>query len=218
MLDKQKRIDELKSEIKELKILVNRYNAKEKAVKIVLNGGYGCFGNVYFRWYDKTIVEGITATGQVAIKYITNKLNDFINNYAGLDELTDHIPSSDTDSTIGSTILTTDIGKITIEDLYNRYTNESLEMKSAIEAKKDSIRKLTKNIKSASFDGSNIVFNDINYIMKHKVNKRMYKIKSGEKSVVVTEDHSVIVIRNDEMISVKPKDILKSDKLIKIVE
>ena len=52
--------------------------------------------------------------------------------------------------------------------------------------------------------------------MKHSVKKRMYKIKCNGKEVIITEDHSIMVNRNGKLISVKPKDILKTDMLITI--
>jgi len=51
--------------------------------------------------------------------------------------------------------------------------------------------------------------------MAHKVKKRMYKIKHENNEVVVTEDHSVIIKRDNKYIDVKPKNIIKGDKIIK---
>ena len=90
-------IYKLKKEISELEDDVERLSAMEQAVKIVLNGGYGAIGSPAFRWYDETIAEGITSTGQVAIRYITKKLNEFINLHSGTEGI-DYICSSDTDS------------------------------------------------------------------------------------------------------------------------
>jgi hypothetical protein len=58
----------------------------------------------------------------------------------------------------------------------------------------------------------------IKNIMKHKVKKRMFKIKWKGKSLVITEDHSIIVERSNNIIDVSPKDILKTDRLIKIIK
>ena len=112
-----------------------------------------------------------------------------------------------------NTILKTSIGDISIGDLYDQYTDETLELKT----NKDSVRTLTKLIKSASFDGDKVVYNDIKYIMKHKVKKRMFRIKSKDNYVDVTEDHSVIINRNDKVMSIKPIDIIKGDKIIEII-
>ena len=112
-----------------------------------------------------------------------------------------------------NTILKTSIGDISIGDLYDQYTDETLELKT----NKDSVRTLTKLIKSASFDGDKVVYNDIKYIMKHKVKKRMFRIKSKDNYVDVTEDHSVIINRNGKVMSIKPIDIIKGDKIIEII-
>lgn len=90
-------IDILKKEISQLKEEVDRLSAQEQAVKIVLNGGYGATGNVNFRYFDPTIAEGITATGQVAIRYITKKVNEHLNKEIGTVGV-DYVVSSDTDS------------------------------------------------------------------------------------------------------------------------
>ena len=62
----------------------------------------------------------------------------------------------------------------------------------------------------------NCKFGGINYIMRHKVTKPKFTItsKSGKK-VEVTGDHSCIVVRNGELISIKAKDInIDTDKLV----
>lgn len=58
----------------------------------------------------------------------------------------------------------------------------------------------------------------INYIYKHKTKKHIFRIKSKSgKEVVVTEDHSIEVMRGDKILSVKPKDInINTDKIITI--
>ena len=114
---------------------------------------------------------------------------------------------------VSNTVLNTSIGDISIGDLYDQYTDETLELKT----NKDSVRTLTKLIKSASFDGDKVVYNDIKYIMKHKVKKRMFRIKSKDNYVDVTEDHSVIINRNGKVMSIKPIDIIKGDKIIEII-
>ena len=124
--------------------------------------------------------------------------------------------ASDTDSIFGSTNLNTSIGNITIGDLYDIYTNENTEL---CQHKKDSVRKLIQPIKSASYDNdtNSLVYNDIKYIMKHNVKKRMFRIKSKDNYVDVTEDHSVIINRNGNVMSIKPVDIIKGDKIIEII-
>ena len=50
--------------------------------------------------------------------------------------------------------------------------------------------------------------------MKHKVKKKLYKIKVNGKEIICTEDHSVIIKRNGKFLDIKPKDIKVGDKII----
>ena len=54
--------------------------------------------------------------------------------------------------------------------------------------------------------------------MKHKVfNKDKYKIKTESgKELILTGDHSLMVIRNEELISVPVREVCKSDRVITI--
>ena len=42
-------------------------NVKQIALKILINGGYGVFGNPYFKYYDPRIAELITAYGRYTL-------------------------------------------------------------------------------------------------------------------------------------------------------
>lgn len=204
------KIEALKFEIKELEEKVERFSSMEQAVKIVLNSGYGAIGAPQFRWYDETIAEGITTTGQIAIRYISKKINEFINKESNTTDV-DYILSSDTDSVVGSTMLITNIGDISISDLYDTYSDSKSELK---QNEKDSVRTLNELVYSASYDGNNLIYKKINYIMKHKIYKKMYRIKLNDTHVDVTEDHSLMVLRNGKMISVEPLNIKDLDLII----
>lgn len=63
-----------------------------------------------------------------------------------------------------------------------------------------------------------VIDRPIKYIMRHKVRKAKWgiKTKSG-KEVIITNDHSIMVMRNNELIKVKPCEINKeTDKIISI--
>lgn len=63
-----------------------------------MNSLYGAMGNVYFRYYDIRIAEGITMTGQFIIRSIAKKLNEYLNERCKTDGV-DYSFYSDTDST-----------------------------------------------------------------------------------------------------------------------
>ena len=65
--------------------------------KICLNSLYGAIGNQYFRHYKVDNAEAITLTGQVAIRWIERKLNEFVNKTLGTEGV-DYVIASDTDS------------------------------------------------------------------------------------------------------------------------
>ena len=76
---------------------VSRYNNIQMARKISLNSAYGAIGNEWFRYFDLAIAEGVTTAGQLSIRWIERKLNEYLNNLLKTrDE--DYVIASDTDS------------------------------------------------------------------------------------------------------------------------
>jgi hypothetical protein len=61
----------------------------------------------------------------------------------------------------------------------------------------------------------NLEYQNVNYIMRHKVTKPKWRLKTKSgKEIIVTGDHSMIVFRNGEKITVKPNEILPTDKIL----
>ena len=53
--------------------------------------------------------------------------------------------------------------------------------------------------------------------MRHKVTKDKFRLKTKSgKELIVTGDHSIMVIRDNELISLPAREIKKSDKIITI--
>ena len=75
---------------------ISRYNNIQMARKISLNSAYGAIGNQYFRYYDLAIAEGITTAGQLSIRWIEKKMNQYLNKLLNTDM--DYVIASDTDS------------------------------------------------------------------------------------------------------------------------
>lgn len=72
-------------------------DTKQMAYKILLNSAYGAIGNIYFRWFDLELAEAITTGGQLAIRWIENALNDYLNKLCGTGDKS-YCIYSDTDS------------------------------------------------------------------------------------------------------------------------
>ena len=76
---------------------IAKYNNIQMAKKISLNSAYGAIGNEYFRYYDLLIAEGITTAGQLSIRWIENKINQYMNKLLDTKDK-DYVIASDTDS------------------------------------------------------------------------------------------------------------------------
>lgn len=88
--------DKNSSEYEQLKTKAIKYKNLQIAKKLQLNSIYGASGSEYFRYYDIRIAEAITKSGQLAIKRIAKRLNEYFRNLTESD--LDFIIGGDTDS------------------------------------------------------------------------------------------------------------------------
>jgi len=95
MIDAKKKYE--KTPTKELEKEIARCNNIQMAKKISLNSAYGAIGNQYFRYYKLANAEAITLSGQVSIRWIENKMNNYLNKILKTED-TDYVIASDTDS------------------------------------------------------------------------------------------------------------------------
>jgi DNA polymerase elongation subunit (family B) len=86
-----------KTPTKALEKEIARCNNIQMAKKISLNSAYGAIGNQYFRYYKLANAEAITLSGQVSIRWIENKMNEYLNNLLSTQD-EDYVIASDTDS------------------------------------------------------------------------------------------------------------------------
>jgi DNA polymerase elongation subunit (family B) len=81
---------------KELEKKIAKYNNIQLAKKVSLNSAYGALGSQYFRFYDLRMALAVTLAGQLSIRWIENKLNEYLNKLLKTEE--DYVIASDTDS------------------------------------------------------------------------------------------------------------------------
>ncbi len=86
-----------KNQVEYLEKQVARYNNLQLAKKVTLNSAYGALGNQYFRFFDIRIAEGITTAGQLSIRWIEKKINEYMNKLLKTANK-DYVIASDTDS------------------------------------------------------------------------------------------------------------------------
>lgn len=135
------------------------------------------------------------------IEVYTNNNNE--HNFYG-----NNILIHNTDSITGDSIIHTSEGDKTIEQMFNEnynnnlfYTHKGHELVSTSD-------------KVLNWD-NNLYYGDVKYIMRHKVSKPKWKLRTKDgHEIVVTNDHSMIVFRDGEKLEVKPHEILLTDKIL----
>ena len=76
---------------------ISKFDNIQMAKKISLNSAYGAIGNNWFRYYSNTMAEAITSSGQLSIRWIEKKINEFMNDLLKTKDK-DYVIASDTDS------------------------------------------------------------------------------------------------------------------------
>lgn len=76
---------------------VSKYKNLQMAKKVQLNSAYGALGNQYFRFFDVRQAEAITLSGQLSIRWIERKINEYLNKILDTENV-DYVLASDTDS------------------------------------------------------------------------------------------------------------------------
>jgi DNA polymerase elongation subunit (family B) len=204
--ERKKYLLEEKKKIIALQEEVDRLFHEQLAKKILLNSFYGALSNIYFRFFDIRLAKSITLSGQLAVKWKSIKINEFLQQLFKNEN--EYIVYGDTDSVVGDTLIATEDGNIPISELYDKCCvvekeeNEKF-VKSGIDIKAYAVDRTKRK-----------VLRNIRYVMKHKVKKRFYEISDGDNEVILTADHSLIVFRDNELIEVKPAEVEYSDKLV----
>jgi len=112
---------------------IARCNNIQMAKKISLNSAYGAIGNEHFRYYKTANAEAITLSGQVSIRWIENKMNEYLNKLLSTQDK-DYVIASDTDSIylnlgplVNKFLASKSSDKAAIVSLLNKICEEKLE-------------------------------------------------------------------------------------------
>ena len=192
------------------KIEEEYWDKRQLVKKINLNSLYGAILNSSCRFFDKRIGQSTTLTGRQIVKHMTAVVNEIITGEH--DYLGKSVIYNDTDSEISTTVHRTNFGEKTIEELFNECDEFWTVGDKEYAANQDLMVMTYDNIKSEPY------FGHINYIYRHKVSKDLYEIEDElGNAITVTEDHSVMVERNNILIEVAPANILADDILISVI-
>jgi DNA polymerase elongation subunit (family B) len=80
----------------EISKTIARYDNLQLAKKVSLNSAYGALGSRFFRFYDLRMALAVTLAGQLSIRWIEGKLNQYLNEILKTEK--DYVIASDTDS------------------------------------------------------------------------------------------------------------------------
>ena len=198
--------------------------------KIAMNSLYGALLNAAFRYGDVRMGASTTASGRRITKHMMESIHFILTGKREemrksrvweKDELKImyDFPTTperviiygDTDSLFSQSEILSNYGLLTIEQLFNANP-----IKREINNGKQFAEGLT-NLKVSSFKDGNSMLLPVKSIYRHKVKKARWKITLEDgKTVEITNDHSIMVERDDKLIEVKPADIKDTDIFLSI--
>lgn len=187
-------------------IKAKQMDIEQYLIKILLNSVYGVFGNPYFCLYDIDIASSVTLTGQAMIKESYNIISKYAKEKSNCEDVVVY-----SDSVTGNTpiMLRDSKGQIDfkqiddISDWWTPYNNFKI------------IDKNRFNKEQAHVFGYEVWtsngWSKIKKLIRHKVEKDIYRVKTHIGLVDVTEDHSLLDINKKQ---IKPKDCKLGQELL----
>jgi len=219
----------------ELKALINKLKLQDSAFKIILNSYYGSSGQNSFAFFNLDIAASITLQGQDIIKYTDKVIEHYFINEWHLDKelhkklSIDHLKINpikitkgppiiyvDTDSVNENSIIyVKNIGKIKIKDFFKL----CYKINSIIKLKNGNEIIGISNFRILNFNNT-LYYAKPKKLIRHKVKKKKWLLRSKSgKSIICTEDHSLIVFHDGIQLKIKPSEInTKIDKILTINE
>ncbi len=154
-------------------------------------------------------IENVECIGSYNNEYVydieVDTLNTNEHNFFG-----NGILIHNTDSVANNTIIQTNNGNKTIEQLFLENENNN----KKVTHKGHELVSIEDKILNYN-DNGDLEFQNARYIMRHKVSKPKWRLKTKSgKEIFVTNDHSMIVFRNGVKMEVKPYEIQKTDKIL----
>lgn len=157
-------------------------------LKITLNSCYGYLGNEYSRFYNIDMAEAITLNGQLSNRWIQRKINAFLKKFLRTDTKDFVIMG---DSVVGDSKLIVNDDYVEIQQLFGR-------VDAIINGKE---YYYPENLSTLTYDEKThkTCYKKVNYVVRHKVNKKMFKTSiTNKQSITTTSDHSLITYVNTQ--------------------
>lgn len=190
----------LKGEIRECKDegKLKMLEARSQALKILSNSVYGMFRFARARWYSRECGEAITAWGRHYINDVIEKAGKegFEVTYG--------------DSVTGDRFVTllNPQGMVEIKRISELFEENSERSEKVGEKEVASL----KGFKALGVDQltGKTTWGNVKEAIRHKANKRVFKVSQKYGETRVTEDHSFMIEKNNQLVEAKPREMLEN--------
>lgn len=190
------------------------YHVSQLVKKVLLNSLYGALGNEHFLLYTNEMARSITLIGQCLINKAAIEKNRFISKMLKEEVVKDRRTYSDTDSSTFDTVIYVNNEKQMIGDFYE--TSEGEEYETVLGKYIKELPKGKYKTLSIDDDLSKVKEVDVLHAVKHKTPKHMWKVKVDGKEVIITEDHSIMILRDGYLMRGSVKDLREGDEILTI--
>jgi hypothetical protein len=184
------------------------WDKRQLVKKLNLNSAYGAILNAGCRFYDKRIGQSTTLSGRTISKHMNAYVNQCITGQYVHDG--EAVIYADTDSVDQNSLIHTDQGPMTIEQLFamgTRFWQQGGKQYS-----------VNDQIRVAVYKGQTsgtIELGSYNYVYRHRTSKRRFRVTDTMgNAVTVTEDHAMIVLNNNQLVELSPMDLQAGQQLI----
>jgi DNA polymerase elongation subunit (family B) len=194
--------------------LYKYHDSLQYTLKILLNTFYGVLALPSFRFYDIENADAVTHTGRSLILYSRKIANYYYQQQ--FPSITESNIYADTDSVDGDSLIQTNLyGTESIKNVFAKlYNANELYIEDCTDRKFIFPNKLT--LPYFNENSKTVLLGEVEYIEKHTVKKRMFKIKDNKgNNIIITEDHSLMVLNENNILEEKkPNELKINDKIV----
>lgn len=197
----------------EVKAQADYFDKVQNIFKLKLNSTYGACGNEHFKFFDIRLVESTTKTGQEVLYHMARSVGLILEGEYIYPNKS--VIYGDTDSVASDSIVRIDGIEDTIENSFERLSKE---IGIVVEGTREYLKMSSKYMTPVyNYDDRSIESKPLLTIYRHRTKKKMFRLNLTDGTVLnVTEDHSLLVFRDGEILEIKPSELQSDDKFLKI--
>lgn len=200
--DLMRQRDDIKRRMKETKDQdeFRYYNGLQEAVKILMNAFYGVFASSFYRFTDRNIGSAITAFARETTKALIERLEGEGHKVVYGDSIT-----ADRFVTVLDPEGTVQVKNV--EQLFNE-NKENITMRGDKE-----VIPLPGYRALSMLPSGKSTWSEITEIIRHRTDKRIYRVDQKFGESVTTEDHSFMTWQDGRLVETKPTNMLETSMI-----